>query len=493
MARRLPTILTLFAAACIGALALAPASTAQPFETAVFDPAAFEADDARLALARTREAGATSVRIWVGWVGVAPQGGTKPEDFDARNHADPHYLWTFIDRYVNDAVSQGLEPILMVVDPPGWARRGPGVGSPDPQELGYFAEAVASRYSGELPGLPRVSRFELWNEPNLYRYLLPQYDAAPGSNVPSDAKPLSPGLYRNMLRTFSRAIHAVHTDNLVVAGGLAPYGRTDGSRHAVAPLTFMRELLCIKPNDNPNRDCKPVHFDVWSHHPYTEGGPSHKAAVEGNASMGDLPAMRRILDAAIRADHITSQRKVGFWVTEFSWETSPPDSAGVPEALHARWMAEAFYRMWRQGVSLVVWFKVKDETQTSYLGVKHQSGLYTSCDWSCAEPKLAFRAYRFPFVAFRSARGVRVWGRTPTSTPADVVIEQRRRSGWRRIGELRANGDGIFKKKLRARREGAVRARVLGQRATGASRADTQSVPFDLKKTPDVAVTVFGS
>jgi hypothetical protein len=296
-----------------------------------------------------------------------------------------------------------------------------------------------------------------------------------------------------MLAQFSRAVHEVHPDNTVIAGGLAPYGRFGKDHHAVHPLVFMRELLCIKPDNTPADGCKPVHFDVWSHHPYTEGGPNHKAAVEGNVSMGDLPAMRHVLDAAIRADHIASQRKVGFWVTEFSWETDPPDSYGVPEALHARWMDEAFYRMWRQGVSRAVWFKIKDESVPSYLGVKHQSGLFTSCDWSCAEPKLAFRAFQFPFVAFRSVHGVKVWGRTPDSTHEDVVIEQHGKSRWRRIGDLSASRDGIFKKRLRTRGDGALRARVTPEAgATGASRV-TRSIPFELKETPDLAVTVFGS
>jgi hypothetical protein len=494
--RRIPTTLLLSVAACLAVLASLPAvSSARPFETAIFDPAAYEADDGPVALARTRAAGATSVRIWVGWKGVAPDGATKPEGFDARDPADPNYLWTYIDQYVNEAKSQGLEPILLIVDAPEWAQRdggGSSPGHPAPKELGYFAEAIARHYSGTVPGVPRVSRWELWNEPNLYRYVLPQYDTPFDQDVPPGAKALSPGFYREMLRVFAAAVHRVHRDNLVVVGGLAPFGRAEDRRHAVPPLEFMRELLCIKPNNKPRDGCKPVHFDVWSHHPYTEGGPNHKAAVEGNASMGDLPAMRRILDAAIRADHIVSRSAVKFWVTEFSWDTNPPDDVGVPARVHARWMAEAFYRMWRQGVSLVTWFKVKDETQASYLGVRHQSGLYTACAWHCAKPKLSFRAFRFPFVAFRTARRVRVWGRTPTSTPDEVAIEQRGRNGWHRLGKLRADGDGIFKKRFRAHGHGPVRARVSGS-PTASTKGRERSVPFELKDTPDMSVSVFGS
>jgi hypothetical protein len=501
-----PTRLTLIAATLAGlawlaALSSAPSSaSAQPLETGLFDPQSYELDGPT-ALDRTRDAGATTVRIWLGWSGVAPAAETKPVDFDPRDPEDPNYGWQLIDKLVLDATAAGLEPILMIAGAPTWAERGTegadGGRNPDPKEFAYFAEAAARRYSGSVAGLPRVSRWEAWNEPNLYRYLIPQYKDAPASrNVPEGSEPLSPTLYRAMVRGFSRAIHRVHPDNLVVAGGLAPYGRTDAYRHAVAPLTFMRRFLCLDAHNKPLDRCKPIAFDVWSHHPYTEGGPNHKAAVKGNASMGDLPAMRRILDAAIRAGSIDSREPVRFWVTEFSWETKPPDVAGVPARIHARWMAEAFYRMWRQGISLVVWFKIQDEAQKSYLGVHHESGLYTACDsgWSCAKRKLSFRAFRFPFVAFRSARRVRVWGRTPTATPDDVVIEQRGKERWRPLGELRANRDGIFRKRLRARGDGPVRARVVASAAkTGAGRRRARSVPFALVETPDLAVTVFGS
>jgi hypothetical protein len=483
-------------------LATVPAaSPAQPFETGVFDPQAYEAVDGPTALARTRAAGATTVRIWLGWSGLVTGGETKPENFDARNPDDPNYAWGFIDKLVLDATRAGLEPILMIQGAPTWAERGSegatGGRDPDPKEFAYFAEAAARHYSGSVPGIPRVRRWEAWNEPNLYRYLIPQYKNAPASrDVPEGSEPLSPILYRRMVRGFSRAVHRVHADNLVVAGGLAPYGRTDADRHAVAPLTFMRKFLCLDADNKRIAGCKPISFDVWAHHPYTEGGPSHKAAVTGNASMGDLPAMRRILDAAIRAGTIESREPVKFWVTEFSWETNPPDPSGVPASIHARWMAEAFYRMWRQGISLVVWFKIKDELQQSYLGVRHESGLYTSCEsgWSCAERKLAFRAFRFPFVAFRSGRVVRVWGRTPAATPDDVVIEQRGKERWRRLGELHANRNGIFRKRLRVKGKGPVRARVVGPAtATGPVRGRARSVPFALEETPEFPVTVFGS
>jgi hypothetical protein len=470
----------------------------RPLENGIFDPKSFESAEGGLALDKTREAGATTVRIWLGWQGVAPLGDTKPAGFDPRNPFDPNYYWSYIDQLVIDAVQHGLEPMLMIVDAPDWAERSSGGGlygrDPDPKELGYFAEAAVKRYSGYVGTIPRVRRWELWNEPNLHKYLLPQYDAPFKETIPGDTKALSPGRYRALLEPFARAVHLLK-DNIVVAGELAPFGRTQSYSHAVPPLRFMRELLCINKKNKPKSGCEPVHFDAWSHHPYTEGGPNHSSASPENASMGDLPEMREILDVALRAGHVASKQKVQFWITEFSWDTKPPDSKGVPEKLHARWVAEALYRMWQSRVSLVVWFKIVDDLATGTEGYQIESGLYFDCGsgWSCAEPKLALTAFRFPFVAFRSDKRVRVWGRTPDSASEDVIVEQRKHGRWRRLAELNADRNGIFKARPKAVGKGPVRARLnASDHATGAGVGANRSLPFRLMETPDRFVPVFG-
>jgi hypothetical protein len=473
---------------------------ARPLETGLFDQPAFEAADSSAALERARATGATSVRIWLYWSRVAPGGREKPAGFDPSNPVDPQYAWSDFDRLVRRAANHGLEPIVTIFHAPRWAERdagdegGLGVRKPDPAELASFAEAAARRYGGAIPGLPRVRRWQVWNEPNLHRFLWPQFDVRASRKVPNGADALSPEYYRRMVRAFARAVHRVHSGNLVVAGGLAPFGNENARQHAVRPLQFMREFLCLDRDNRPTGGCKPLPFDVWSHHPYTEGGPKHRAAVPGNASLGDLPAMRRILDAAARAGRISSRRRVAFWVTEFSWETKPPDPEGVPAKLHARWVAEALYRMWRQRVSLVIWLKVRDDGQRGGDRLYHQSGLYSYCaaGWSCSEPKRSFTAFRFPFVAFRSGGRVRVWGRTPSASSGDVIVEQRRRrGGWRRVRRLRANRHGIFSARPRTRAKGALRARIPTTRR-GSGRAE-RSLPFSLMKTPDVPVPVFGN
>jgi hypothetical protein len=266
-------------------------------------------------------------------------------------------------------------------------------------------------------------------------------------------------------------VKSVHRDNVVIAGGTSPFGEIN---RAVPPLRFMRELLCIRPACSAR-----VTFDVWAHHPYTNGGPTHQARQPDDVSLGDLPDMRRLLDTAWRTNHIRAARRPAFWVTEFSWDTYPPDKYAVPAQLQARWVSEAMYRMWRAGVSLMTWFQLRDEPLAAS---NFQSGLfyYSGSAYRLTRPKPALTAFRFPFVALRSGSRTLVWGRTPGGRVGRVAIEHRTGSSWKRVAVLPTTGGGIFTARLRTPTTGRFRSRVLG-------RLDI-SLAFDAKQPPDLTL-----
>ena len=340
--------------------------------TAVVDAATFKSADSAAAFANARRAGATVVRLVLDWSVVAPAGAAPPEGFVPTRPDDPRYDWANFDRQVREAVSLGLAPIADIIGAPAWAQRPPahrrtqdGPYWPKYTALGAFARAAALRYSGVFGDLPRVRYWMVWNEPNFSWYLSPQQ---------VEGRLVSPGWYRAMVNAVAASVHAVRRDNLVVAGGLAPYGTTNATLDATSPLLFMRRMLCLSDGPKPKRTCsKRATFDVWSHHPYTSGGPTREAGRRDDVSLGDLDQMAAVLRTAERVGTIRSSGRVRFWVTEFSWDTSPPDPKGVPMELHARWVAEALYRMWRDGVSLVTWFLVRDEP---FPDVSTQSGLF---------------------------------------------------------------------------------------------------------------------
>jgi hypothetical protein len=158
----------------------------------------------------------------------------------------------------------------------------------------------------------------------------------------------------------------------------------------------------------------------------------------------------------------------------------------VPLKLHARWVSEALYRMWYSGVSLVTWYRLRDGPPDGPV----QSGLWFRCTdgIACdASKPLSLKAFRFPFVAFRSGRRhIRVWGRTPTSGAGSVAIERSHKGGWRRLRTLKVGSNGVFRKRLRGPRKGSIRARFV---APGGEK----SVGFSLKRPPDMPVNPFGS
>ena len=151
---------------------------------------------------------------------------------------------------------------------PGRSSSIDGAVRPDPADYRAFALAAVRRYSGQLEGLPRVRYWQAWNEPN---------------KVPSRSDEAGTAAwYRTLVNAFAASAHSV-PGNEVVAGGLAPFGIST----SVAPLDFMRSVLCV---DTHPACHDPVHFDIWSTDPYTAGGPTHVATTP---AMSPSPSCRR--------------------------------------------------------------------------------------------------------------------------------------------------------------------------------------------------------
>jgi Cellulase (glycosyl hydrolase family 5) len=480
-AAALIAVAAIFVSGVTGGESTPAVSKGRPLATGFFDP--FR--DSGSAAKQIRAAGGTFTRLILRWPTVAPAGEAVPAGFDARDPSDRHYNWGPVDTAVRTVVAAGLQPIVNLHDAPEWARAktcaGEGAAKcrPTSAALTDFATAAARRYRGGFRGLPRVRYWQVWNEPNLSIELMPQV---------ADGQPVSPAAYRDMVNAVAKAVHGVHRDNVVVVGGLAPFGGdlndaqsgNAQSQTRIRPMEFMRQLLCMSRGPKPKATCgKKVDFDVWAHHPYTYGGPTHKAFHPDDVSIGDLPKMRSLLNAAERAGHIRSSRgDIGFWVTEFSYDSQPADPAGLRPELHARWVSEALYRMWSDGVSVVTWFLLYDRP---YPDEMYQSGLFGQDD----KPKLALQAFRFPFVAFRQKNGeIRYWGRTPAGARKAVVVEQQQ-SSWKRVATPDVDRYGIFQGRVPARGTGSLRARLVG-------RSD-ESLPFSLDVPADFRFCPWGS
>jgi hypothetical protein len=434
----------------------------------------------QLVLTHIRASGAQFIKLAVNWNEIAP--ANPPPGFDPTNPGSPGYNWRDLDRETADAVAQGLNPFFTLIGAPPWGESPPGSGEthPDPAQLAQFAHAVATRYDGSYGGLPWVRYLEVWNEPNVSFFLQPQVQGG---------QPVVVDTYRTMINDFSAAVHAVRADDVVIAGALFPNGIRHRDLTAIAPLEFTRLLTCMSAGPHPRRVCSAtVQADAWSVHPYTSGGPSTRPANPDNVWIYNLGALTSLVKAAQSAGGLISAAPVPTWVTEFSWDSNPPDPQGVPVRLQQRWVAEMLYRAWVGGVSEFTWYALRDEPiEVS----PQQAGLYFRCPQGigCDTPKPMQSSFRFPFVAFRSGRrNVLLWGRLPFGAPGLVKIQWRRGRSWRPLATLRSDGDGIFTATRPLPLRIDPKSGVL--RAVGAREA---SPSFSLHHPPDILVTPFGS
>ena len=431
-----------------------------------------------LAFERIRETGSTVARIPVDWrdlVAPAPSVG-----FHARDPASPEYRFASLDAAIRDAAGAGLTPLLVVshapafAEAPGrWPYAYPGSWSPDPAALEAFAAALATRYDGSFPDpqeagatLPRVRLLQAWNEPNLARYLEPQWVAHEGR-----WSAFSPAAYRALLNGFYAGVKSVEPSDLVATAGVAPGGDRDGVGR-MAPMRFLRAMLCLPSGRGRVPQCaNPPHFDALAFHPLSVGDPDLPAVSSLDLAIADAAKITGLLRHAVSLRTALPAAPKGLWVTELNWESSPQSPHGVPERLQARWISRALHRLWVAGVSLAAWQFLVDpypaaraNTPTgAIVEYSRPAGLYAAGaggDPFSATPKAFLRGFSFPFDPLRvSARRVRVWALL--TDPLESVLLQRSLGAhrWRTLARLRGDRSGVLNVLVPLR--GAARLRLL--------------------------------
>lgn len=437
--------------------------------------------------AQARSTGAQMTRLVLSWESVAPK--RRPANWQPENPADPNYNWTYIDKGVSEAVRAGLVPVLLVDGAPAWAQRcqtppqvqPSNLCNPDPADLAAFARAAATRYSGNFGGLPHVQYWQGLNEPNLSLFFFPQFEGD---------RAVSPDLYRVLINAFYAAIKSVDPSDRVIAAGLGPIAVP---KWTIGPMRFARMLLCMHgtAHPRPNKgNCEGgVHFDAFDIHPYTTGGPTHEGGVN-DVELGDLPKLQTLLQAAERAGRIkTNLGHSELWSTEFSWDSNPPDPGGLQMRIETRWIAEALYRAWSAGMTHFFWYSLEDEPPQPNRPFSEtlQSGLFFyGSSPGHAEAKEALYAFRFPFVAYPTDRGLTFWGRTPTSSAGRVTIQLLKKGRWRNARVVQAGATGVF--------TGAIRS-GYGRDKRGQARAvfgGEAAPPFSMRPVKDFRQPPFG-
>ena len=474
-ARPVAWIATLLASiGCLVVLGLfpAPANAAQPLTTGLTDDVWFGGAPAWVSRAESARAGL--ILLELDWASAEPS--RPPTNVDPADPRGPEFSFSQYDAVVRELASSGLKLAFLVTDAPRWAEApgGPanfeadGAWKPNAAALGQFAAALARRYSGSYPDplvpgqtLPRVHDFQAWAEANFSVHLAPQWTRQGRSWAPT-----GPSLYRGLLNAFYAGIKSVRSDDSVITTGFGPYGdqaggcpgsQGVGAGCRMRPALFARELLCLHGEGLAPESCpSPAHFDVLASDPYQVSSPTTPAYNIDDVSSPDLGKLTRELNQAVRLGRALPRGKKQLWVTEFSYDSNPPNPFAVSLATQARWLEEAFYFFWKQGVSTVGWYLLRDQTAT-FKPNAYYSGLF----YYDGVAKPAFEAFRFPFVVWPSGSRATVWGIAPRS--GRLAVEHRVRAKWKTLFTLRVSAGSTFARTITGGLRGSFRAVVAAE------------------------------
>ena len=392
--RLIPTVLCV-AAVCGGHATPAHASTGQ--FTSVEDPAYLLGSETvrQQTLTELQSLGVQAIRMTMYWEDVAPDpDATRRPAFDQTDPAS--YEWGAYGELADDAHARGMRLLIDVTGPvPQWATKGAKdhLTDPSPAEYQSFMTAVGRRFGSD------AYAFSIWNEPNLVKFLAPQF--APGGRA------LSPAIYRSLFFAGYDGLRAAGVHAPVLAGETAPVGNPI----TVAPLRFLRGVLCLNSSYHPVARCAPLPAAGWATHPYIRATFPTTLAGFGSDDVpfGGIGRLVTALDRAAAVGMVA--RNLPVYLTEFGVESYPNTISGVPLSLQSDYRSVAEYLAYANPrVASFSQYLLTDsapQAGSAILRYQFQTGLYL---YAGHRPKPAYASFRLPLVARRHGSHVSLWG-----------------------------------------------------------------------------------
>jgi hypothetical protein len=463
-------LLLLMSVLLIAVGSFAPGAHAATFTRGFVDDVWFDAPADGVSLpswmTKTEATGAKFAQVEVDWISVEPNAPLPGANLTSP--AAAQYDFSTIDQRVEQFERTGIQPVFLVTDAPRWAQGAGGTATeyaegayePNDAALKNLAQALAERYSGTYPDpasaghvLPRVRYMQAWGEANTNFHLAPQWTRVHGRTVNTGAT-----LYRGLLNAFYAGVKAGARSDVVISTGMEGYGDAAFTGlQRTHPVTFLENLLCL--NASLKRlKCAggPAHFDVLAADPYEAFAPTTQAISPFDASAPDLSRLTKAVKAGVKAGTLLPHTTKPLWVTEFGYDSNPPNPSAVSTATQAKWLEEAFYIFWHEGVSTALWYLVRDQTppysQNYFSGVYFRNGT----------PKPSLTAYRFPFVIMTPTGGKpQAWGIAPAG--GTVKVQLKSSHGWKIVKSVHAGAGMVFDFSAASLAHGHYRATVSGQ------------------------------
>jgi hypothetical protein len=437
------------------------------------DQLLYRGDDARdAALKRMKNLGVDYVRVTVLWNVVAENAkvdrfGKKRSNFNASDpRTYPKGNWDKYDRLVRAGRNLGIGIYFNITGPgPEWAHKKPpkklkalaATYKPKPREFFKFVTAVGKRYDGTYrdendsnQSLPKVGFWAIYNEPNQGGWLTPQYEKR-GSKV----VPWAPVMYRELYYYGREALkNTGHGSDIILAGETAPLGSgLQNAKSPIRPKKFIRELFCLDANGRKytgsaaaKRQCNflkkigPWNFTAWGHHPYTKDiPPTVRDRHKDSITMANVAELSALLNQVGAATGSTSPTRNPTMMTEFGYETEPPDPfSGVSLEKQAEYINVGDYLAYKDPMVLGnTQFQLRDvdavkgkSKSSKAAWFTYQSGLI----FADGRVKPALNAYVLPLTITGTGldsvgqQGVNLWGWLrflPNGTVTEVSLQYR--------------------------------------------------------------------
>ena len=363
------------------------------------------------------ELGVNAVRVTIYWNDVAP--AAEPARWDPADPAELRYDFAAYDDFMRAAAARNLQVLMTVAGPaPLWGTHdGSNELSPDPDQFGAFARAVAGRYRGGFDpdgeggdaDLPAVAIWSVWNEPNISLFLQPQL---------ADGVPYSPILYRRLYLAAQEAIASADAGAPILIGETAPTRGADG----VDPIPFARGVLCLDPDARVDPACQDGGIDAagWATHPYGTGGtpPFEDPPGPGFVTFPSLANLESVLDAAAAAGQVEGGLPV--YVTEYGVQ-SRPDPIGVPLQTQADYLSISERLAYADPrIASYAQYLLRDDPRDRVPG-QDFGGFESGLRFEDGGPKPSFDSFRLPLVVRREGDRVHLWGLVRPATEATEV------------------------------------------------------------------------
>jgi hypothetical protein len=380
------------------------------------------------ALAELQSLGVHSLRVILRWVDVAP--GADQAQQPTFAPTDPNaYAWGEYDALMAAAKARGWPVLLTISGPvPKWATAAKldNLTRPSPAAFQAFVTAVARKYGDQ------VNAWAIWNEPNQPQFLRPQFARG--------GKALSPLIYRSLYRAALRALQGAGQGNdTILIGETSPRG----TPRVVAPLTFLRGMLCLDAHYKRVGTCAALSAGGYAHHAYTtRQGPFFKPPPN-DVTIGVLGRLTTALDRAQHAGALTSRLPIH--LTEFGIQSTPDTISGVSLAKQVEYRAIAERIAYdNPRVASFSQYLLRDSDPT---GPKEYGGFESGLRFADGKPKPSLPAFRLPLAVSRKGSKASVWGlvRPATGvTTATVTYANKGSSRFLPLRTVQTNALGYF-------------------------------------------------